>query len=89
MVFVKTASGQEYLFLGDIAWRFESVERLATRARLVSMFFLGEDRNDVLLQLAALKRLQEKSPNLIMVAGHDIDQMSRLLKSGAIVQGFR
>jgi len=89
MVFVKTASGQEYLFLGDIAWRFESVERLATRARLVSMFFLGEDRNDVLLQLAELKRLQEQSPNLIMVAGHDIDQMSRLLKSDAIVQGFR
>jgi glyoxylase-like metal-dependent hydrolase (beta-lactamase superfamily II) len=89
MVFVKTAGGREYLFLGDVAWRFESVERLAARARLVSMFFLGEDRDAVLLQLAELKRLKDSNPELVMVAGHDIDQMSRLLKSGTIVQGFR
>lgn len=89
MVFVKTAGGREYLFLGDVAWRFESVERLAARARLVSMFFLGEDRDAVLLQLAELKRLRDSNPDLVMVAGHDIDQMSRLLKSGAIAQGFK
>lgn len=89
MVFVKTAGGREYLFLGDIAWRFESVERLAARARLVSMFFLSEDRDAVLLQLAELKRLRDSNPDLVMVAGHDIDQMSRLLKSGAIAEGFK
>jgi len=43
----------------------------------------------VLLQLAELKRLQHNNPDLILVAGHDIDQMSRLLKSGAMAQGFR
>jgi len=89
MVFVKTAGGREYLFLGDVAWRFESVERLAARARLVSMFFLGEDRDAVLLQLAELKRLRDSNPDLVMVAGHDIDQMSRLLKSGTITPGFK
>ncbi len=89
MVFVKTAGGREYLFLGDVAWRFESVERLAARARLVSMFFLSEDRDAVLLQLAELKRLRDSNPDLVMVAGHDIDQMSRLLKSGAIAEGFK
>ena len=89
MVFVKTAGGREYLFLGDVAWRFESVERLAARARLVSMFVLSEDRDAVLLQLAELKRLRDSNPDLVMVAGHDIDQMSRLLKSGAIAEGFK
>ena len=89
MVFVKTAGGREYLFLGDIAWRFESVERLSARARFVSLFFLGEDRDAVLLQLAELKRLHDANPDLVMVAGHDISQMSELVKTGKIVQGFR
>ena len=89
MVFVKTAGGREYLFLGDIAWRFESVERLSARARFVSLFFLGEDRDAVLLQLAELKRLHDANPDLVMVAGHDISQMSELVNTGKIVQGFR
>jgi glyoxylase-like metal-dependent hydrolase (beta-lactamase superfamily II) len=89
MVFVKTAGGREYLFLGDIAWRFESVERLSARARFVSMFFLGEDRDAVLLQLAELKRLHEANPDLVMIAGHDISQMSALVKTGVIVEGFK
>ncbi len=42
------------------------------------MFLLGE-----------LKRLQDSNPHLILAAGRDIDQMSRSLKSGAMVQGFR
>lgn len=89
LVFVTAASGQEYLFLGDVAWRFESVERLAGRARAVSQFFLEEDRDAVLLQLQELKRIHDENPNLIMIAGHDISQMTELLKSGAIVKGFR
>lgn len=88
-VFVKAASGQEYLFLGDVAWRFESVQRLAARARAVSQFFLEEDRNAVLLQLQELKRIHDADRDLVMIAGHDVSQMTELLKSGAIVQGFK
>lgn len=89
MVYVKLASGQELLFLGDIAWRFESVERLAARARFVSDYFLGEDRNAVLLELAELKRLHEAEPGLAMVAGHDIRQMDDLMKAGIVNKGFK
>jgi glyoxylase-like metal-dependent hydrolase (beta-lactamase superfamily II) len=89
MVYVRTAGGQELLFLGDVAWRFESVKRLAARARLVSLFFLGEDRDAVLLQLAELKRLHEAEPGLVMVAGHDGDQMTGLLRDGTMTKGFR
>jgi glyoxylase-like metal-dependent hydrolase (beta-lactamase superfamily II) len=89
IVYVKMASGQELFFLGDIAWRFESIERLAARARFVSDYYLQEDRDAVLIELAALKSLHESEPNLIMIAGHDIKQMDDLLKSGVVTKGFK
>lgn len=89
MVYVKTAGGQEILFLGDIAWRFESVERLAARARFISQFYLGEDRDAVLLELAELKRIHDAEPNIAMVPGHDFKVMDDLLKAGVIVKGFK
>lgn len=89
MVYVKRADGTEVLFLGDIAWRFVSVEKLAARSRFVSDYFLGEDRSSVLLELAELKRLHEAEPGLNMVAGHDGEQMAEFMKAGVIVQGFK
>jgi len=89
IVYVKLAGGQEVFFLGDVAWRFESVERLAARARFVSDYYLAEDRDAVLLQLAELKRLHGAEPNLVMIAGHDVKQMDDLLKSGVVVKGFK
>lgn len=89
MVFVQLADGREYLFLGDIAWRFENVERARTRARLVSWYYLGEDRDAVLNELATLKKLHEAEPNLIMVPGHDIDHMAKLTQAGAFAGQFK
>ncbi len=89
IVYVKLAGGQEVFFLGDVAWRFESVERLAARARFVSDYYLSEDRDAVLLQLAELKRLHDAEPKLVMIAGHDIKQMDDLLKTGLVVRGFK
>lgn len=89
MVFVQLADGREYLFLGDIAWRFESVERVRTRARLVSWWFLGEDRDAVMSELAELKRIHDAEPNLIMVPGHDIDHMAKLAAKNAFAGTFK
>jgi glyoxylase-like metal-dependent hydrolase (beta-lactamase superfamily II) len=89
MIYVKRADGREFLFLGDIAWRFESVERLAARARYVSDYYLKEDREAVLLQLAELKRLHEAEPAIVMVAGHDGKQMKELVAGGLIVERFK
>jgi glyoxylase-like metal-dependent hydrolase (beta-lactamase superfamily II) len=89
MVYVKRADGTEILFLGDIAWRFASVETLAARPRLTSDYFLSEDRDAVLLQLAELKRLHDTEPGLKMVAGHDGEQMADLVSAGVIVKGFK
>jgi glyoxylase-like metal-dependent hydrolase (beta-lactamase superfamily II) len=89
LVYVKRADGVEFLFLGDVAWRFESVDRLAARARAVSDYFLKEDREQVLLELAELKRLHEAEPGLIMVPGHDIKHMGELFEGGLLVKEFR
>ncbi len=89
LVFVQLANGKEVLFLGDVAWRHENVERVRSRARLVSWWFLGEDRDAVLHQLAALKRLQEAEPALVVVPGHDVERMSEILKSGTMSAEFK
>ena len=89
LVFVQLANGKEYLFLGDVAWRFENVERVRTRARLVSWWFLGEDRDAVMTELAELKRLHDAEPNLIMVPGHDVKHMEALTAQVAFAGTFK
>jgi len=89
LVYVKRADGREVLFLGDVAWRIESVENLAPRSRYVSDFYLKEDREAVILELAEFKRLRETEPSLIMIAGHDGEQMAELLKMGVVTKGFK
>lgn len=89
LVFVQLANGKEYLFLGDVAWRFENVERVRTRARLVSWWYLGEDRDAVMTELAEFKRIHDAEPNLIMVPGHDIVHMEKLTAAGAFAGPFK
>ncbi len=89
LVYVKRADGTEFLFLGDVAWRFESVETLAARPRAISDYFLKEDREAVLLELAEFKRLHEAEPALIMVPGHDPKHMGELFGAGLLVKEFK
>jgi len=88
-VYVKMAGGREVLFLGDVAWRHESVANLAPRSRYVSDFYLKEDRNAVILQIAELKRLREAEAGLVMIAGHDGDQMQELVQDAVVSMGFK
>ena len=89
LVYAKRADGREVLFLGDVAWRIESVERIAPRARYVSDFYLKEDREAVILELAEFKRLHETEPSIVMIAGHDGEQMAELVKGGIVTMGFK
>ncbi|MFM9864384.1 MAG: MBL fold metallo-hydrolase [Micropepsaceae bacterium] len=89
LVFVQLADGREYLFLGDVAWRYESVERVRTRARFVSWWFLGEDRDAVLHELAEFKRLSDAEPKLIIVPGHDIKHMEALAAQQTFAGTFK
>jgi glyoxylase-like metal-dependent hydrolase (beta-lactamase superfamily II) len=89
LVYVKLADGREVLFLGDVAWRIESVEHVAPRSRYVSDFYLKEDREAVILELAEFKRLHDTEAGLIMIAGHDGEQMADLIKAGVVTMGFK
>lgn len=89
LVFVRRADGEEFLFLGDVAWHRENVDRVRERARLVTALFLGEDRDAVLAQLAAIKALSLAEPKLHVVPGHDAEVIEGLIKAGHLEQHFQ
>ncbi|MEI9885666.1 MAG: MBL fold metallo-hydrolase [Rhizomicrobium sp.] len=88
MVYVKTAKGDEFLFTGDVAWTMRNIDEVRERARLVTWFFLGEDRDAVLAQLAALNALKKAEPHLHIVPGHDLGVATALENEGLLVKGF-
>ena len=50
VILLTLASGNEFLFVGDIAWHRDNIDLVRTRARCVS-FLLEEDPGAVLQQL--------------------------------------
>jgi glyoxylase-like metal-dependent hydrolase (beta-lactamase superfamily II) len=89
MVFVQRADGTEYLFVGDIAWRLDNIELQRTRSRFITAFYIPEDRDAVMHQLAELKRIHDAEPKLVIVPGHDTKHAAELAKTGALLQGFK
>ena len=88
MVYVQKANGQELLLIGDVAWHYRNIEVLRERARLVTRFFLNEDRTAVFGQLAALHELHVAEPDIAIVPGHDGGIVEGLLEAGILAQGF-
>jgi glyoxylase-like metal-dependent hydrolase (beta-lactamase superfamily II) len=89
LVYVKRADGMEILFLGDVAWQHRNIDIQRQRARLVTQFFIKEDRDAVMLQLVELKRLREAEPKLEIMPGHDPDALDHFLSAGLLVKGFK
>jgi glyoxylase-like metal-dependent hydrolase (beta-lactamase superfamily II) len=87
IVFVRLASGEEWLLLGDVAWHMDQIEQLHYRPRLVTDFMLGEDRAAVLAQFRTLHELQKSDP-IQLVVSHDREQHDALLRSGRLASGF-
>lgn len=73
MIFVKLASGAEYLFTGDIATFAVSWQQLRARSRLVTDFIAPEDRRVTMSWLKAIAALKASDPGLVVVPGHDFD----------------
>jgi glyoxylase-like metal-dependent hydrolase (beta-lactamase superfamily II) len=88
IIFVTLADGKEVLFIGDIGWSLRNVETGKGRPRLLSQFMLGEDRDAVFAQLAALKALHAAEPALAIVPGHDSAAIDALIADGTLVAGF-
>jgi glyoxylase-like metal-dependent hydrolase (beta-lactamase superfamily II) len=88
LVYVALQDGVEYLFIGDVAWHMDQIAKGHYRPRLVTHFFLGEDRKAVLAQFRALSDLMRENPELVVVVSHDGDQRRALLGSGLLKEGF-
>jgi glyoxylase-like metal-dependent hydrolase (beta-lactamase superfamily II) len=88
MVYVQTADGKEFLFIGDVAWHFRNIELQRERPRFVTQFTIEEDRVAVFGQLVALHRLHLAEPRINIVPGHDGVAVERMVASGLMNSRF-
>ncbi len=89
MVYVQRADGTEFLFLGDVAWHMRNIDVVRERARLVTDFFIHEDRGAVMSELVELHRVHEAEPNLHIIPGHDPEVLGDALKTGLFIDKFK
>lgn len=87
MVYVRRADGRELLFLGDVSWRLRNVE-LERERPLFMTLLIGEDRQAVLGQFAALHGLMRGAPAVRLVPGHDGPVVESLEAEGLLEKGF-
>lgn len=88
IVYVRTADDKEYLFIGDIAWTTRNVDTGKGKPRLLTQFMLGENREAVFGQLAAIRALHASAPGIIIVPGHDTRTIDALVGRGDLIAGF-
>lgn len=88
LVYVRRADGSETLFVGDVASRIENIDETAPRSRLVSQYFLNEDRGAIGAQLAAFKQLKQAEPSIRFIPGHDGPSLSKAIRAGWIEKNF-
>jgi glyoxylase-like metal-dependent hydrolase (beta-lactamase superfamily II) len=84
LVYVELASGQRFLFVGDIAWTRDNITLQRGRP-YVAKLLLGEDRAQVAAQLAALAHLPA---DVHIVIAHDPAALATDLAAGLYRQGF-
>jgi hypothetical protein len=71
MIYVRLANGGELLFAGDVAPAHVSWEELRPPARLVTMVFVDDDREEIVAWLRTIRRWKAGAPQLQIIPGHD------------------
>jgi glyoxylase-like metal-dependent hydrolase (beta-lactamase superfamily II) len=84
LVYVELASGQRFLFVGDIAWSFDNITRQRGRPRVATLL-MSEDRPAVAAQLRAIAQLP---PDVHVIVAHDPVALENDLKAGLYREGF-
>ena len=80
MIFVKLNNGQEYIFIGDVAWSMDNINKLTGHSRLAS-WFLGENRTQKFGQIRWLYNL-EKEGKIKIISAHDSEQHQKYIREG-------
>jgi glyoxylase-like metal-dependent hydrolase (beta-lactamase superfamily II) len=84
VVFVLLEGGEELLFVGDVVWNLDAITELRYRPRLITDLVIGENRENAIHQLRALRDLHDQGEVQIVVS-HD----ARTHATPAIESGFR
>lgn len=79
MVYVRLASGREFLFAGNIARTYRAWSELRPPARFVTDIGEKEDRRAIMSWLLTLRSLKQQDRKLIIVSGNRIPQRGGLL----------
>lgn len=88
IVYVRRNDGQEYFFIGDVAWNYAGIDQVRTRPNLVSYGFLGEDRARTHAQVAELKQLEAANPEIAIIVGHDAPRTASQIAAGVLGDQF-
>ena len=80
MVYVALESGREFLLIGDATWHMDGVRLMKGK----DAPWVTEDQNAVLDQLRWLNQLARTQSRLVVVASHDEEQHSELVKGGIL-----
>jgi glyoxylase-like metal-dependent hydrolase (beta-lactamase superfamily II) len=88
LIYVRRADGSETLFVGDVASRIENIDDTAPRSRLVSQYFLNEDRGAIGAQLKALKQLKMAEPSIRFIPGHDAPSIAAAIRARWVEKNF-
>ena len=80
MIYVVLSSGREYLLIGDTAWHMDGVRGIKGK----DAPWIQEDETPIMAQLSWLNGLSRTEKNLIIVASHDEDQRTDLIKRGIL-----
>lgn len=88
MIYVLLQDDQEFLFVGDIIWDMDNISKLTGRPRLVTDWFIEEDREVVLEQIRMLHDFTRRHPDVRLVVAHDAGQYRAYTSSGLISPQF-
>lgn len=84
MVYIATGSGTEYLFIGDCAWHLDGVVKLKQK----NAPWVVENRESIMHQLLWLNEIHRTEPNVVIVPGHDNDQLEAHWAAGTLGTGL-
>ncbi|TXH03751.1 MAG: MBL fold metallo-hydrolase [Nevskiaceae bacterium] len=88
IVYVQRADGRELLLLGDVSWQMRNIEQVRERPLFMTAM-IGENRQQVLGEFAALHALTQSAPEVKLVPGHDGDTVRALTAQGLMTPGFK
>lgn len=89
LFYIRTTSGREMLYVGDLVWSFRNLETGRSRPRAMSEYYLREDAPAVADQLRALITFAERNPDVEILVSHDADRLERQSDLGVIEEGLK